>query len=209
MKIGVGLHVTRPLKNKFIGPRYNLLTYTEQFQNAAWGPSAAGVTQNAGNSPIGTATADQVAADGTNAGHFIRPSGGVTTIGVVQTFSIYVKAVTASYVHILFEGGNGYVQYRLSDGAIVYQSAGTISNWAAMSAVAAGDSWFRIGCTGSHTASVRHRVYMMQNANNTVAPSEATSVAVLLWGAQLVNGASPGNYQRVAEATDFDTSVAQ
>lgn len=39
----------------------NLLLYTEEFDNAVWTKFSAVVTPNAGNSPLGSATADEIA----------------------------------------------------------------------------------------------------------------------------------------------------
>jgi hypothetical protein len=71
--------------------RTNLLTYSEQFDNAIWAKGGVSVTANQAVSPDGYTNADL--ATTTNVGHFLFNSG-VVTPSSVYTFSFYVKRGT-------------------------------------------------------------------------------------------------------------------
>lgn len=75
--------------------RLNLLTFTEQFDNAVWSKSGATVTANAAIAPDGTMTADQVVfASGTSEIFQAAGSGG-TNVG-----SVWVKGTAGETIQI-------------------------------------------------------------------------------------------------------------
>ena len=83
--------------------RRNLLTYTEQFDNAAWTKNATvTVTSNSATSPIGDMTADTVSFSE----NFQSLVGSTTTSisGLVVTGSIYVKGVAGETITIAAGG---------------------------------------------------------------------------------------------------------
>jgi hypothetical protein len=91
---------------------YNLLTYSEQFDNAAWGKIGAGVgaipivTANTTASPIGTLTADRIQLSlngGTSLSDISYINQGVST--TAATFSIYAKSNTTPCT-IYFRSGS-------------------------------------------------------------------------------------------------------
>ena len=74
--------------------RANLLTYSQEFDNAAWGKSGATVTANQIVAPDGNTTGDYL--NSTAAFQFIRQSLGTTTANAAYALSIYVKPVSGS-----------------------------------------------------------------------------------------------------------------
>jgi hypothetical protein len=83
----------------------NLLTYTEQFDDASWGnQSGATVTANTITAPNGTLTADTVAGNGTATGYLVKSFS--FTAGVSYVFSVYAKINTTSLMTILLYGTN-------------------------------------------------------------------------------------------------------
>jgi hypothetical protein len=79
------------------GGRRNLLTFTEQFDNAAWAKTAATVTANADVAPDGTMTADTIA--GTGSDGRVLASINITG-GVSYTFSVWLRADTPTTASI-------------------------------------------------------------------------------------------------------------
>jgi hypothetical protein len=191
--------------------RYNLLTYSEQFDNAAWAKTALG-TVSAGTTvaPDGSSTAETITANGTSNQHYIGPNVVMPIANAVtMVLSVYVKKATADYCHILLTGANAYVQVRLTDGVVVFSSAGTCTEFA-YAVAHAGSGWYRISVTGKQStgSAVTFRIYPLAAANNTAGPSEASAASIYLWGAQVVTAADNatigGEYQRIAADTVYD-----
>jgi len=91
------------------GVRTNLLTYSEQFDNAAWTTnSGASVTANTIISPDGTTNADTLEGNGTQT--YIRVAENITvpTAGT-YVLSIFAKAGTNNFLNINFEAYAGGV----------------------------------------------------------------------------------------------------
>jgi len=162
-----------------VGPvaRRNRLTYSEQFDNAAWSTAAAGggtapvVTANAGTAPDGTTTADKVV--------FVAPvSGDMSQLAQAPAVSAGTYA------------GSLYIK---ADGA------GDVGKIIAFRHVAAGASLL-VTLTASWQRIEKTEVYASSNFEIVLRPSVGTSagtVSVQLWGAQLEIAASASEYQRV------------
>lgn len=69
----------------------NLLTFSEQFDNAAWNPTQVTVTANAATAPDGTTTADKVIATTVDTSHIlyqgITPTTGVSYVFLLRKSS--------------------------------------------------------------------------------------------------------------------------
>jgi hypothetical protein len=84
--------------------RTNLVTYSEQFNNAAWDKSNITVTANAAISPDGTTNADLL--NITSVSNYIDQAGTIVS-GSTYTVSCYVKsAVSSSQTFILYGNAN-------------------------------------------------------------------------------------------------------
>jgi hypothetical protein len=84
----------------------NLLTFTQEFDNGAWQKgTGVTVTANTGAAPDGTNTADSVAFAAGGASQFLRGLAALT-VGVVYTYSIYVRLVSGTPT-FTFDVGNG------------------------------------------------------------------------------------------------------
>lgn len=81
--------------------RTNLLTFSEQFENAVWSKIAVVTTANQSVSPNGSINAYKVAADTTNQEHFIEQGFSVTA-GTVYSASCYIKNDGATDVTIRY-----------------------------------------------------------------------------------------------------------
>ena len=162
-----GLYGIEPL-----GGRRNLLTYTEQFDNAAWGKTTATVTANAAVAPNGTTTADEVEFT-SGVGGFASIATFVTVTAATHTQTIYVKA---------FPGQEGNTVTFDNSGATGTVTITLTSDWQRVSKpviASAGVLGVRVISYPGNTAS---RFYV--------------------WGAQLELGSTATDYQRVVTALE-------
>ena len=188
--------------------RRNLLTYSEQFDNAAWGKVRATVSANGAAAPDGTMTADKLVEDATASNSHLIASASVSfTSGTTYTFTVYAKAGERSQLGINGPAGTGLdnpAVFNLSNGTVV--SAGSFT--ASLQALANG--WYR--CIATATASGTGSgpvILRLALAGSTTYTGDGAS-GVYIWGAQLQTAADQtstgGAYQRIAAATDYDTS---
>ena len=171
--------------------RYNLLTYTEQFDNAAWLKTNATVTANAVLAPDGTLTGDKLVENTSNAGHDVRQSG---TISGTNTFSVYLKAAERTWA-LIQVGGTiaGFAYVNLTTGAI-----GTVTTGCTATAISVGNGWWRCSVTGvsASTSATVAGVYLALNDSSFQYTGDGTS-GIYLWGAQLEIGSVATTYQQI------------
>ncbi len=121
-------------------PRENRLTYSEQFDNAAWVKLNATVSANATIAPNGTLTADKLIASAGAAEHAISENF-TFLAGVAYAFSFYAKA--AEYQFGLFSARSNGVD----NGCWIDLTTGATSNAFGVVTVStedAGDGWWRV-----------------------------------------------------------------
>jgi hypothetical protein len=174
--------------------RTNLLTYSEQFNNAAWTAVGVSVQSNVELSPDGTLTADKIIPSATSSAFKELQQNATITLGTTYTFSCYVKAVGYSYIQLVGNGavfGSFNVNYDLSTGTETAFSAGnsTVVN---RSISPAGSGWYRVSVsvTALSTASGRMAVNIIPESNSVRGVTwagDGTS-AISQWGAQLEAG---------------------
>lgn len=157
--------------------RTNLMTHSEQFDNAAWtkGSGGAGsvavVTANAGVAPDGNSTADRIT--------FVAPASGdrsfisqsaTTTAAIDYAGGAYVKAWSPTDVGKI----------------IVYRHAGN----ATYSTITLTDEWQRV-------AGIENAASTTSTLSFELIPSQGSStgtVDILIWGAQLEAGSYATTY---------------
>jgi hypothetical protein len=181
--------------------RRNLLTWSEQFDNAAWVKADATVTANAGVAPDGTTTADKLV-ENTAANVIHRLQATVSLGGSVDAapyvFSIYAKADGRSIIRIYDNNQN-------TSGVSFFDlSAGTVASGTG-SIVSFGNGWYRCSVfpLRNFSTSAVPRVELVQSGTTVQYTGDGTS-GVLLWGAQLELGTTASAYQRITDFTsDF------
>lgn len=186
--------------------RYNLLTYSEQFDNAIWTKIGATVTSNSVVAPDGTTTADTLTETSATSQHGINyTSSGISIVsGTNYIVSFYLKPNGRNIVDICGDAQNGYLgatstQVNISTGTVISTGSAT-----AVSITNAGNGWYRVSATytaTNTTASPGVYLTVQSYAGNG-------SSGVYIWGAQVVMAdVFPQNtYQRIAAVGTHDTS---
>ena len=90
----------------------NLLQYSQDFSNGAWGKNGITITSGV-TAPDGTTSATTLTANGIYASHNLSVS---LTAGYVKCYSIYVKAGTNNFAQVYFDvDSNPYVNFDISE----------------------------------------------------------------------------------------------
>ena len=182
----------------------NLLTYTEQFDNAAWGKTGVAISQNSTVAPDGSTTADTVTSNVTNNVSSTAQGASITS-GTTYTFSAYFKAGNVNRALIgLRYGPSNYTDniYDFSSNTWITLGAGTAS------AVALGSGWYRLIVTVTAIGSGTYAPYVGPINNNGTAFNSTTSGNfIYAWGAQLEVGSTATIYQGIAAANTLVTPV--
>jgi hypothetical protein len=176
-------------------PRTNLLTYSEQFNDASWLKAGVSVTTNTTTAPNGTLTADSVIENSATATQHRMARFSISlTIGTTYTISAYVKrGVGSRNVQFGSSGAGTWIRvyFDLTNGTVGSQvnGTGTITN--------VGDGWYKITATGVCDLTGNNAFYLA-NTNGTTAGSETYNgdgvSSIVWWGAQLEQGVSATEY---------------
>ena len=158
----------------------NLVTYSEDFDNAAWLKLGSSVSANIAISPDGTQNADKIVEDSGSSGHTIYQAISVTS-GSPYTFSVFAKAAERTKLWMDFFAGANVGVFDLSNGTVI-TTGGTgltasIENY--------GNGWYRCIITQNAVSAI---VYpnMGPTTNNTTSPIYQGNGAsgILVWGCQ-------------------------
>jgi hypothetical protein len=172
---------------------HNLLTYSEQFDNAAWTKSNAVISANVTTAPDGTTTADLFTRN--NILSYITQVQSRTAVAAPFSFSVYVKQSVGNYCAIRLQGtypSRIDVVFNLSTGAISFPATNyglATGGIATIQTVSGG--YFRITIAGTLDGlSTNVQGVVSFNSNNVVVDGNdsVTNSAGYLWGAQLNQG---------------------
>jgi hypothetical protein len=182
----------------------NLLTQSQQLDNAAWTKTRVTVTANTTTAPDGTTTADRVLETVDNGVHEIKQAyskpGGVT----ILTAAVRLKADGRSEAYLMLDDGTAtnraQIRANLSTGAVPFtDNTGTytlLSN--SVTSLASGWYLLRITIsvpTGAGSVTQTVRIY---NAGTSYVGD--TALGVQAWGMQLQEGSLLGEYLETTTA---------
>lgn len=164
----------------------NLLTFSEQFDNAAWSKGSSTITVNSVTAPDGTTTADSVIETATTAVHYLYQ--GSLVSGSTYAFSVYLKANTRNWAWIYnWSAADRRASFDLQNGVVGTVVGGTAS------IVSVGSGWYR--CTFvSSVAGTGASGFGPANADNTYSYAGDGTSGIYAWGAQLEQRASVTAY---------------
>ena len=189
-----------------LSARYNLLTYSEQFDNATWTKTNASISANSTTDPNGTNTAEKLVATTTSGVHSVTQSF-TPALGVTYTASFYVKKGEYNWCAIELGGASLICSayFDLENGV-----PGVTVNSPTPSITPLGNGWFKcsITKTSSGTSPSYSAIYAC-TANNTASFAGDNTSGIYIWGADLRvanDGVGLPDYQRVTASTDYDTT---
>jgi hypothetical protein len=223
-KSGRGNHASQTTlaARPVLSARYNLLTYSEQFNNAYWG-KATGATISANTTdttdPLGGNTADKLIETTANTTHRCQANGTSASVtgGATNTYTVScaMKAGTRTWGWISIANSSGTSQviayFDLANGVVgSVVLTGTASSTSSITSL--GNGWYRCTVTGRATTTAGDffgPYFGATQADGVIIYPGATDKHIYIWGADLrVSNDDVGipSYQRVAAATDYDTA---
>jgi len=172
--------------------RTNLLTYSQQFDDAAWSKARASVTADTTVAPDGTTTADSLVEDTTNNSHPVYRTVASLANATAYTWSIFVAPLGRTSCNLAASntafGTPGNATFSLTGAGSVTASSGCT---AAIQAVAGG--FYRCSITLTTVASGNGDVYIQPfNGGTNYLGNGAAAIAI--WGAQLETGSTATAY---------------
>lgn len=173
----------------------NLLTFTQEFDNAAWSKTGVSASQNTAAAPDGTLTADKITPDtnsGTKAVRKIVASSGT------NTWSFYAKAAGYTKVGVWDHAITGaYASFNLTGAGSVLAS-GSGASGATITSV--GNGWYRCSFVAAASGNIGFSFQVLPDSYTTgpiagLWTGDGTS-GVFLWGAQLEANTTATDYTR-------------
>ena len=189
----------------------NLITYSEDFSNAAWIKLNSTITSNSIVSPNGTLNADKIVESATIGGHSISFN---HTSSANMSFSVFVKLGERTFVQLQALGvGSTDCIFNLSDGTIVSTESGATANIKDY-----GNGWYR--CSISYTSTGTNNPAIKIYNNSDSYQGDGTS-GIYIFGAMLeessystsyiptLSGASQTRTIEICEKTGLTNYIGQ
>jgi hypothetical protein len=168
---------------------YNLLQYSEQFDNAAWTKLNGTVSANQAEAPDGTISADLFYPTTSGTDRLLAQTK-TGTIGQTFTSSAFVKSSGVDWV--LFYAANiGACWFNASTGVF-----GTVGSGVTASVLGQVNGFWRISLTATIANTNVYFYIGTANANGTNTITKNGTDGILVWGAQLVEGSTALPYQK-------------
>ena len=164
----------------------NLVTYSEQLDNADWSKVQTSISANATTSPDGTQNADLVYPSVSGISFTFQQK--LATIGTTYSQSIYVKAGGKNYCWMLDINGSIGARFDLINGTVVNNPSGN----AKIQSV--GNGWFRISDVGVATGSLSYVGISSADSASTNNTTVNGTDGVYAWGGQIEAGSYPTSY---------------
>lgn len=183
----------------------NMLTYSEQFDNAAWTKTNSTITADATTAPDGTTSADKLVESSSTGEHYVLKNGAPLVAGDRNTISIYAKAGERGFI-------TGYcanrdlstsrVRFNLSTGASTTISSG--ANLVVNTASNVGGGWWRISYTvdGGTGGTAPQITWEIDTGSSYNYAGDGTS-GVYVWGAQISQSGSVGEYVKTTSSAAY------
>jgi hypothetical protein len=167
--------------------RTNVVTYSEQINNAAWGKLNTTISANAAVAPDGTTSADLVYPTTTGTDRVIEQLP-VGIIGQTWTSSFFVKASGFSWV-LIYSPNLVTCWFNASTGTF-----GTVGAGATATVLGQVNGFWRVSFTGTIASSNAYLYVGTADANGTTTSTASGTNGILIWGCQIELGAYATSY---------------
>ena len=180
---------------------YNLVQYSQEFDNAYWTKSNTSIVANQTTAPDGTLTADKSVIDSSTSFHDAAIGTYSKVDGQVYTLSIYAKkSVGIESVYFYNPDGNRVAKFNMNNGAYIGNaSTNGYSAYSSYTTETLANGWYRFTATftATSTASTSFILGISTNTTDTVTTLTGNGTDnVFIWGAQLVEGSVAKDYQK-------------
>ena len=148
----------------------NLLTYSEELDNAAWTKTGSTITANAQADYLGNLVLDKIAEDTSTGNHQVRQSLTKAASALTYTLQVELKASERSVVQVMFSDGTDTAFHRvnLSTGATV--TVGTTGSFSSASgtvtSLGSGLYWVTLTATTPATTTLQSIVRIYEGASS-------------------------------------------
>jgi hypothetical protein len=173
--------------------RTNVLTFSEQFDNASWGKTRTIVTANTTISPSGLVNADTYTGNGVVGSKGLTQSISVVN-GTTYTISVYAKKDTNNFLQLA--NGDSFAITSFANFDLNMGVLGNVGATASATITNVGNGWYRCTMTSaanfSGATAIGYR--LINSATSGNGEANILSTSVFLWGAQLEAGAYATSY---------------
>jgi hypothetical protein len=192
--------------------RTNLVTYSDDFSNAAWTKNRSSITSNTIIAPDGTLTGDALIEDTTTSNtHNVVASTSFVS-GTTYTFTVYAKKALANIVQLTTDrvASTSYANFNLDTGVV-----SAVGSTATASITSVGNGWYRLAVSVPAIGTGGGGAFISLTGNNATATKLPSYTGdgyanVYIWGAQLEVGSFSTSYiPTVASQVIRGADVAQ